>query len=105
LVRGNDTSQVISFSNSETGFRKTRDGSDEFFRTRVSTATGTAFIFTSVALLGALRRTKQIHSDENFKTVPNLFYQLFTLHLNAYKKVWLHNLFDWVQIIDIFFFT
>lgn len=56
-----------------------------------------------MALLGALRRTKQIYADGTFKTVPNLFYQLFTLHLKAYKKVCIHNLFDWVQIINIFF--
>ncbi|KZS10737.1 Uncharacterized protein APZ42_024752 [Daphnia magna] len=56
------------------------------YRSRVSTDTETAFIFLSMALLGPLRRSKQIQADRTFKTVPHLFYQLFTLHLEAYKK-------------------
>jgi hypothetical protein len=67
--------------------RKTLDGSSDFFKARVSTATGTAFIFLSITLLTQLRTTKQIQADGTFKTAPNLFYQLFTLHFKAYKKV------------------
>lgn len=65
--------------------RKTLDGSSDFFKARVSTTTGTAFL--SITLLTQLRTTKQIQADGTFKTVPNLFYQLFTLHFKAYKKV------------------
>ncbi|EFX78657.1 hypothetical protein DAPPUDRAFT_320344 [Daphnia pulex] len=67
-------------------YSKTLDGSSDFFKARVSTATGTAFIFLSITLLTQLRTTKQIQADGTFKTVPNLFYQLFTLHFKAYKK-------------------
>ena len=66
---------------------KTLDGSSDFFKARVSTTTGTAFIFLSISLLTQLRTTKQIQADGTFKTVPNLFYQLFTLHFKAYKKI------------------
>ncbi|EFX71793.1 hypothetical protein DAPPUDRAFT_326828 [Daphnia pulex] len=67
-------------------YSKTLDGSSDFFKARVSTATGTALIFLSITLLTQLRTTKQIQADGTFKTVPNLFYQLFTLHFKAYKK-------------------
>jgi hypothetical protein len=67
--------------------RKTLDWSSDFFKARVSTRTGTAFIFLSITLLTQLRTTKQIQADGTFKTVPNLFCQLFTLHFKAYKKV------------------
>ncbi len=67
--------------------RKTLDGLSDFFKARVSTTTGTAFIFLSITLLTQLRKTKQIQVGGTFKTVPNLFYQLFTLHFKAYKKI------------------
>lgn len=70
-----------------TSFRQTLDGSSEFFQGRVSTDNGTAFIFLSLTLLPLLRITREIHADGTFKTVPNLFYQLFTLHVKAYGKV------------------
>ncbi|KZS07362.1 Uncharacterized protein APZ42_028898 [Daphnia magna] len=67
-------------------YRRTLDSSTEFFRSRVSTDTGTAFIFLSMAFLGPLSRSKQIQADGTFKTVPHLFYQLFTFPLKAYEK-------------------
>lgn len=59
----------------------TRDGSAPFYNGRVSTTTGTAFVFISTRLLLALLTTLQVHSDATFKTVPELFYQMFTLHV------------------------
>ncbi len=84
--------------------RKTLDGSSDFFKARVSTTTGTAFIFLSVSLLTQLRTTKQIQADGTFKTVPNLFYQLFTLHFKAYKKVTILTL-SLLRLLDCFVFA
>ncbi|KZR99283.1 Uncharacterized protein APZ42_004910 [Daphnia magna] len=39
-----------------------------------------------VALLPEIRTTREIRSDGTFKTIPNLFYELFTLHVLAYGK-------------------
>ncbi|KZS16483.1 Uncharacterized protein APZ42_017765 [Daphnia magna] len=62
---------------------RTITGSDMY---RVSTDTGNAFIFILLALLPEIRTTREIRSDGTFKTVPNLFYELFTLHVLAYGK-------------------
>ena len=68
--------------------RMDSDGNDEFFKARVTTPSGsTAFIFLSMAILGHLRLTEQIHGDGTFLTVSDLFFQLFTLQLVAYGKV------------------
>ncbi|KZS04840.1 Uncharacterized protein APZ42_032130, partial [Daphnia magna] len=67
-------------------YRKTLNQSADFFHGRVSTDTGNAFIFISLALLPEIRTTREIRSDGTFKTVPNLFYELFTLHVLAYGK-------------------
>ena len=56
--------------------RKTFDGENEFFQDRVSTATGSAFIFLSLALLSQLRTTTEIRGDGTFKNTPILFYCL-----------------------------
>ena len=69
-------------------YRTTYDGKTDFFKGRVSTPSGeTAFIFISVPLMSLLRDAEEIHSDATFEIVPNLFYQLFTLHITAYGKV------------------
>ena len=67
--------------------RKTFDGENEFFQDRVSTATGSAFIFLSLALMSQLRTTTEIHGDGTFKNTPSLFYQLFTVHIVYKGKV------------------
>ena len=63
-----------------------------FFPTRVSIATGSAFIFLSLALLSQLRTTTEIHGDGTFKNMLNLFYQLFTVHI-VYKGKVIHTSF------------
>ncbi|KAK4021212.1 hypothetical protein OUZ56_003131 [Daphnia magna] len=59
-------------------YKKTLDGSAEFFRSRVSTATGTAFIFISMALLGSLNRSKQLQGEGTFKTPFPVAYVLMS---------------------------
>jgi hypothetical protein len=60
----------------------------KFYQGRVTTSTGSsALIFISWALISALRDTTEVHADGTFKTVPAMFYQLFTLHITAYGKV------------------
>jgi hypothetical protein len=73
--------------------RKTLDGS----------STGMAFFFLSIFLLSRLRTTKQIQADGTFKTVPNFFYQIFTLHFKAYKKVTILTL-SLLRLLDCFVF-
>ncbi|KZS10525.1 Uncharacterized protein APZ42_024988 [Daphnia magna] len=72
-------------------YRKTLNQSADFFLGRVSIDTGNAFIFISLALLPEIRTTREIRLDGTFKTVPNLFYELFTLHVLAYGKVLMSN--------------
>ncbi|XP_045032435.1 uncharacterized protein LOC116927525 [Daphnia magna] len=67
-------------------YRKTLNQSADFFHGRVSTDSGNAFIFISLALLPEIHTTREIRSDGTFKTVPNVFYELFTLHVLAYGK-------------------
>ena len=70
--------------------RMDSEGNDTFFNARVTTPNGsTAFIFLSMVILGQLRVTEQIHGDGTFLTVPDLFFQLFTLQLIAYGKVFI----------------
>ena len=57
----------------------------------MSTAAGTALLFVSLALLSQLRQAVQLHADGTFRTVPKMFYQLFTLHFMAYGKVCFSN--------------
>ena len=66
------------------------DGSPFYYGKVTDPSGGTALIFLSTALLVALRNVKKVHGDATFKTVPALFYQLFTLHLTAYGKVITH---------------
>lgn len=65
----------------------TINGTSLFFHGRVSSATGSALIFLSLAVLSEIRFTSQILSDGTFYSVPNLFYQLFTIHIMYNGKV------------------
>nr|CAH0103572.1 unnamed protein product [Daphnia galeata] len=67
-------------------YRRTLYGEAEFFKGRLSTATGTAFMFISMAILPLIRTTKEIHADGTFQVVPDLFYQLLTIQVMAYGR-------------------
>ncbi|KZS06489.1 Uncharacterized protein APZ42_030044 [Daphnia magna] len=82
-------------------YRKTLNQSADFFHGRVSTDSGNAFIFISLALLPEIHTTRDIRSDGTFKTVPNVFYELFTLHVLAYGKL---NSIVWLSIAYCRFF-
>lgn len=69
--------------------RNSLDGVNRFYHGRVTSTTGSALVFVSVPLVSYLRHAKEVHADGTFKTVPRFFYQLFTLHMVAYKKVML----------------
>lgn len=71
-----------------TFFSNTYDGTGPFYRGRVSSATGTAFIFLSLSLMECLRTSTEWHCDGTFKTVPSLFYQLYTIQAICYGKVY-----------------
>jgi hypothetical protein len=53
-----------------------------FFRGKVEAAGGTAVIFASDQQLAMLVSTKRVYVDATFKTVPSLYYQLFTVFIN-----------------------
>jgi hypothetical protein len=40
-----------------------------------------------MAMLPLLRTAVEVHADETFKVVPEIFYQLFTIHTIANGKV------------------
>ena len=68
--------------------RLIKNGTATFFKGRVTSVDGaSAFVFASTAVLSHLRNAEQIHGDGTFATVPNMFYQMFTLHLVAFGKV------------------
>ena len=75
-------------------FSLTLDGAGQFFRGRVSTATGSALVFISPIILSHIQITKEVLGDGTFFPVPDLFYQMFTLHLKAYGHVSYHRLLD-----------
>ncbi|XP_045022912.1 uncharacterized protein LOC123466848 [Daphnia magna] len=66
-------------------YNKTADGTSIFYHGRVSTPTGTALVFISLAMLPLLRTSEEIACDGTFATLPLLFSQLFTLHVAAYR--------------------
>lgn len=47
----------------------------------------TAFVFISLIVLSLLRDTTQLNSDGTFESVPRIFEQMFTIHLNYMGKV------------------
>ncbi|EFX65226.1 hypothetical protein DAPPUDRAFT_117443 [Daphnia pulex] len=63
---------------------KTKDGNSPFYHGRVSTGTGTALIFICLGILPILRSSEEIACDATFATLPFLFAQLFTIHVDAY---------------------
>ena len=60
----------------------------EFFVDRVSTRDGgEGFIFLSPTLLPILAETPELQADGTFRTVPDIFMQLFTLHITRFGQV------------------
>jgi len=62
----------------ETRYAKVNDG--DFYRGVVDAGEhGSALVFASDEQLELLRLETRVHFDANFKVVPTVFYQLFTL--------------------------
>lgn len=61
---------------------------DPFYRTTQRLgADGVNVIFVSPTIEAEVGRAEEYHLDGTFKTVPRLFYQLFTVHLVSFDRV------------------
>ncbi len=68
-------------------YREAFDGGD-FFLGRIQTADGgDALIFVSPKLLPAAAQTPELQADGTFRSVPEIFMQLFTLHISRFGQV------------------
>ena len=67
--------------------RLTKKGDHFFFDTSVECDSGNALIFISYPLLKAYVEAKVVFIDGTFRSVPTMFYQLVTLHIQSFNKV------------------
>ena len=59
-----------------------------FYRGLVTSDDGyQGLVFVSDSLINMMVTNIELHCDGTFKTVPRLFYQLFTVQVKAYGKV------------------
>lgn len=69
--------------------RMDEDGRQEFYAGRVTTADNmeSALIWIVPEFLEIITTTEDINMDATFKTVPDLFSQLATIHMVKYNQV------------------